>query len=274
MISFKTNPFSYLVSGLAIVIALVCVQVLTLSLTHHQTNQRLSATTQSTITSPVKTWQKIINQQNNPVQIAIYDASSSQEYATSNTKQTMKTASTIKVLILATLLNKYQGKLTTTQKSLAKGMIEDSNNSDTNSILNTYVSHAELQKQAKKLGMTHTTINTHWYLSETTAKDQIKLLNQIFVNQHSKIKNRQYIKSLMNHINTNQNWGVSAGSSKFYLKNGWTINDNGTWIVNSIGYIPTKTGGYTIAIYTDNNSYATGVKLIERLAKATYKLMH
>ncbi|HJA22177.1 MAG TPA: hypothetical protein H9721_06420 [Candidatus Limosilactobacillus intestinipullorum] len=65
-----------------------------------------------------------------------------------------------------------------------------------------------------------------------------------------------------------QNWGISAGSSNFYIKDGWNTTD--AWNVSSIGYIP---GKYTIAVYTKNPSFDACRNFIQQLALTTRQIV-
>ena len=75
----------------------------------------------------------------------------------------------------------------------------------------------------------------------------------------------------MQHVASDQNWGISAGSRDFALKNGWRLNgNNNTWIVNSISQIGSGNNSATIAIFSDqNSSLKHGIATVEKLAKFT-----
>ena len=135
-----------------------------------------------------------------------------------------------------------------------------------------------MQEIYNALGMNETTPNVdNWAKTLTTATDQLKLLNEIFIKPHSNYLNdqsRNYIKSLMSSVNGSQTWGISAGSSQYYLKNGWSaFSAPWAWYVSSIGFIPQDDNGYSIAVYTDNNiPMSVGVNIIEQLALATKQM--
>ena len=114
-------------------------------------------------------------------------------------------------------------------------------------------------------------------MTTTTPSDQIKLLNNIFFSSNKLTESEQnYIQSLMKNVESDQQWGISAGSSNYALKNGWLDQDDSDkWIVNSIGYVSGKDqNDYTIAVYSDDNSSMnSGEKLIEKLARSTKRIM-
>lgn len=91
-----------------------------------------------------------------------------------------------------------------------------------------------------------------------------------YLNDHS----RNYIKHLMSSITYFQDWGISAGVKRYFLKNGWRkVSDNQKWKVHSIGNLPDQRS-YNIAIYTRNNrNFNNAVHYVEDLAKATRKIL-
>lgn len=223
-------------------------------------------------------WNKIIYTSSNRVSIAVYSPKTHRTYtATNASHHHFHTASTVKVSILVGILMKQNGTLTSQQKSLAKAMIEESDNASTTELFNNSLGgRSGLQSTFNKLGMQDSVAQKEWGLTTTTPRDQIKLLNNIFY--HSSLLNsngQKTVKNLMSNVDSDQNWGISAGSKNFAVKNGWLSYNSDNWIVNSIGYIKNKNGSsYTIAVYTDNNSsMTTGQQTIEQLARATKPLM-
>jgi beta-lactamase class A len=224
-------------------------------------------------------WRSIINQYSNPVAIAIQSQATNQVYTYTNVAgHTFDTASTVKVAVLAELLHNTGGSLTWQQQQLAAKMIRNSDNDATTYIVNNYLGGlGGLRSIYSALGMNSTSIGPTWGKTKTTPADQLKLLAEIYLKPSSTYLNnqsRQYIQQLMGSVSASQNWGISAGSGSFYVKNGWRP-DNGWWHVNSIGFIPgSQNDGYTIAVYTDSNtSMNNGINLIERLARATRTIM-
>ena len=227
----------------------------------------------------VERWQSIINgYSGHNIAIAVQSQKDGtiHEY-TNNPSHRFTMASTVKVAVLAQLLHNTNGNLTSYQQSLAEKMIRNSDNDATTTIVNNYLGGVQaMQSLYSALGMTQTTpgSNNHWGLTTTTPTDQLKLLNEIFMAPQSSYLNnasRDYIKNLMGSVNSSQNWGISAGSSQFYVKNGWlALSPSWRWYVDSIGFIPQNGNGYTIAVYTDNNlPMSVGVNVIESLARAT-----
>ncbi|KRL76214.1 serine hydrolase [Ligilactobacillus equi] len=214
--------------------------------------------------------------------IAIFSEKNGQTYTYTNRpfKHDWVTASTVKVAVLVALLHQEGGALSGYEATLARQMIENSDNDATTTLLKTYLGGYDALNQVyEALGMKYThTPTSSWGLTTTTPKDQLILLKQIFQDSDYLSTSAQtYSKALMANVEADQNWGISAGSDHYYLKNGWLPDDKGHWYVNSIGYIPSDPGannGYLIAVYTQNNaSLATGENQIENLAKVVPEIL-
>lgn len=227
-----------------------------------------------------RNWQKVLNQTKSPVQIAVYDPSNNQTYTLTNQKQaTFTTASTVKVAILAGILHNHQvagTTLSSAEKQYAKTMIENSDNDAATTLFQTYLGGFDnLNQVFQDLKMTETSANDGWALTTTTATDQVKLLNAVFYHStYLSTTSQNYIQQLMNNVQHDQQWGISAGSNTFQLKNGWRLDSDNTWIVNSIGHVGDSTKGYTIAILSsENKSLKYGQALVEKLARATTQVL-
>lgn len=268
--------------------------------TNSSTSSNTSQSHQTTATKKVPTtpnpekiasqlqnaWQKILNQTNSHVEIAVYNQQTHQTYHLANIAETtaMPTASIVKVSVLSALLKQnMQGKLTLSaaDKDYAQKMITLSDNTSTTYLLSQRLgSYTATQPVFNALKMTNTTANQEaWGETTTTALDQLKLLNAIYYNDQHYLDQeaRTYAQQLMSNVDASQDWGVSAGSSEYQVKNGWLDESDGSWIVNSIGHISaiqTEKVDYTVAILTNqNNSEAAGITLIEQLAQATNSIL-
>lgn len=221
---------------------------------------------------------QLVNQLGSNIAVAIQSQKSGQIYAHNNSgNMRYRTASTVKVAVLAELLHNTGGNLTAYQRSLAENMIRNSDNDATTNLINNHLHEASspVNRLYRDLGMNETTPGVGWGSTLTTPTDQLKLLYQIYMTNNSSYLNRQsqdYIKYLMHTINVNQRWGISAGSSDYYLKNGW-VTYTGPWYVNSIGFIPNSGHGYTIAIYSYNNPLSTGINKIEQVARKASQML-
>lgn len=253
--------------------------VLTQAKTAAVKSQQTAATTKTTLQETLLAqWQAILDQTSSRVDIAIYLPERQQTIQLSNdaTTSTHATASIIKATILTQVLHQAEQQgtaLTTAESEQATEMIENSSNDAATYFLQTILGgYGATDQLFSALAMTDSSADTEaWGLTQTTANDQLKLLNTIFYNSaYLSTADQAYIQSLMGQVSAEQSWGVSTGSASWQLKNGW-LTDEGNTMINSIGHV-TTTGGndYTIAVLTDQNeSEATGQALIGQLAQAT-----
>lgn len=219
-------------------------------------------------------WSQIAAAYGSPMAIAVQMQDSGEIISYTNVPGTrFISASTIKASVLSEILHNAGGNLNSYQQGLAARMIRNSDNDATTTLINTYLGgNYGLNHIYHDLGMNSTYTGEHWGWTLTTPEDQLKLLNEIYYksgNSYLNDASRNCIKSLMGSVSAGQNWGISAGSSSFYIKNGWNVTGN-QWNVSSIGYIP---GRYTIAVYTRQPSYNVGRQLIESLASATRQIV-
>ncbi|MFI1355597.1 serine hydrolase [Streptomyces sp. NPDC020898] len=196
------------------------------------------------------------------------------------------TASIVKVNILAALLLRAQDEdrgLTAQEKRYATAMIEVSDNASA-SALWTAIGKAEgLAAANERLGLTGAEGGSGmlWGLTQTTAADQLTLLQQVFAEngEASALSgaSRTYLQGLMGSIAVDQDWGVSAAGAtgtaggRFALKNGWLPRTaTGLWVINSIGRVTTADGReFLVAVVSDGNATkAKGVSLVEAAARA------
>ncbi|MFG3021080.1 serine hydrolase [Streptomyces sp. NPDC048254] len=191
------------------------------------------------------------------------------------------TASIVKVDILATLLLQAQDAgrhLTATEKAYATKMIENSDNTSASELWDVIGRAAGLDAANKRFGLTDTEggDGALWGLTQTTAADQLTLLQQVF-GDDSKLSetSRSYLQGLMKTIESDQRWGVSAAAdgSEFALKNGWLARSStGLWDVNSIGRVTVGGSDYLVAVLSNGTvSQAKGISLVEAAAKAAVR---
>ncbi|WP_306189175.1 MULTISPECIES: serine hydrolase [unclassified Streptomyces] len=192
------------------------------------------------------------------------------------------TASIVKVDILAALLLQAQDAgrhLTAEERALAEPMIRHSDNAAANALWREIGRAPGLEAANKRLGLTATKggPGAKWGLTQTTARDQIRLLRAVFdgttpsapthaLNEES----RAYIRSLMSRVADDQAWGVSAAAgSQWALKNGWLQRSTtGLWDVNSVGRITANGHHYLVAVLSGGSaSMSDGVALVEKAAR-------
>jgi hypothetical protein len=160
---------------------------------------------------------------------------------------------------------------------LLGSMIDFSHNAAATALWHEVGSGPALSRFNNQIGMTDTTptSNDIWWLSTTTAADQITLMRMLaFHNDVLTDDLRNLGLSFMENVTPSQSWGISAGprnGATVALKNGWSTLGGHGWQVNSIGYV---TGGgrrYVIAVLTtDNPSMAYGIGTIEGLSQLVW----
>ncbi len=145
------------------------------------------------------------------VSVAVLDLTSGESAAYGDAA--FDTASIVKVDILATLLLQAQDAgrtLTATEKSYATTMIQNSDNDSATALWNLIGTADGLDAANKTFGLTGTTggAGPLWGLTQTTAADQLTLLQQVF-GDDSKLSaaSRSYIQGLMKEIEADQQWG-------------------------------------------------------------------
>ncbi|MFJ4684233.1 serine hydrolase [Streptomyces sp. NPDC088789] len=197
------------------------------------------------------------------------------------------TASIVKVDILAALLLQAQDAgraLTAGEKSYATAMIERSDNASATALWASIGRAAGLDAANKRFGLTgtHGSDGETWGLTQTTAADQLVLLQQVFgTDSLLDADSRGYLRGLMEGIVDGQRWGVSAAGggaagatgaagTAWALKNGWLPRSaTGLWDINSVGRVTVGGREFLVAVLSDgNSSQQRGISMVERAAKA------
>jgi hypothetical protein len=191
------------------------------------------------------------------------------------------TASIVKVEILTMMLREY-GTLDAVPDWLldrAESMIKDSSNDATNDVLygGTFDDGHDAIRQAHiDFGLAHTNPNEteQWGKTQTTAVDQLLMLEHALYEGVLDAEQVEYARSLMADLDDSQQWGVLAAANEgetVWMKNGWDTRDamGGEWVVNSIGVIAGDTDApIKIAILTGGSaSHDEGIERVEALAE-------
>jgi beta-lactamase class A len=210
--------------------------------------------------------------------VAVLDKKTGNLYAYRGSER-YETASVVKVQVLACLLLTDQDKdrkLSSAELSLAKRMIQASDNAATTSLFNRLGRASAITRCNKRLGLKQTTVNNSWGLTKTTVTDQVKLLSQLvntkgLLNDYS----RDLAYSLMSTVEEDQDWGVpavAATGEKATVKNGWlqrSTEDN-RWIVNTVGRVTDDDTDVSIAVLShENSSMPGGISAVQKAAKLT-----
>ena len=196
-----------------------------------------------------------------------------------NSSEHFYSASVVKTIILATLLNKREREhlslLSDRERQLARAMITESDNNAATALWD--------QDGMKNLtyflgvaGMHDTQLNPAWGLTQITAQDETILLRNILLRPNTVLDThaQSYELKLMGQVIPSQRWGVSASTPRaftLHIKNGWApLPDvSSPWYVNSTGAFTTTNSArdYTIVVLTSGNAdETTGITTIEDVA--------
>lgn len=189
------------------------------------------------------------------------------------------TASIVKVEILGMLLLEYGSVEEIPDWAIADAekMIKESDNDATNSILFGLLDgHATMREAHEVFGLTGTEPGEgeRWGLTQTTAVDQLTMLEAALFEGVLTADQTELSRELMGDLADFQNWGVVAGAEDgetVWMKNGWDTRDDlgGEWVVNSIGVIGGDTEEpITLSILTGGSaSEEEGIAMVEDLAE-------
>ncbi len=192
--------------------------------------------------------------------------------------------STYKLLVLETLLLERQrsgGWLSDYELDDITEMIERSKNKAGYAMYLDAGGSAALSAAARRLGLRHTRIgHADPALTVTSAGDGLILLQHLVVGGPLNAESKAFVLGLMRDVQADQRWGagvVADRGTAFANKNGWMrvgntngpgADDNGHWLVNSLGVVRVGGQRLLISIFTEHNPDCyTGIDLVQRLAR-------
>jgi hypothetical protein len=201
------------------------------------------------------------------VAAALYDVTTGQTW-TLGPGSPQATGSLVKVDILQALLARSPSGLTAADRARARSMIENNNNTPATTLWNQVGRAVGLRSYNASVGLQQTTPSSclvcagfgwpGWGLTTTTPADQLLLLRALINGQLLSPAGRGYALSLMENVEPDQRWGVSAGvppGVRVALKSAWvplTPADT-DWQINSEGWISGDGRDYLVAILTTGN---------------------
>jgi hypothetical protein len=236
------------------------------------TNTALAAKLQKDITAALAS-------RSGTVAVGLYDRST-RTTCTLRASTAYDSASVVKVTILATLLwdaKKHDRYLTTTETTLAKAMITQSDNTAASTLWK-QLGPTKIKGFLAAAGMTQTVpgTGTYWGLTQITVTDEQKLLKLLTAaNSVLSDNSRAYVLKLMGLVVASQRWGTPYGAPStvsVHVKNGWLQRATYGWRVHSVGTF--KGGGhdYMITVLTRGNSTMTyGVNTVQGVAKVVHR---
>lgn len=242
-----------------------------------------TTTTTTVLESLDKQVKDYLATRSNQASVAVFDNRTGVTY-TYRGDVAYDTASIVKVQILATLLKQAQDAgrpLTDNEKSLADNMIRYSDNASATTLWNEVGADQGVAAVDSQLGLTATVPGTggYWGLTQTTATDQVKLMNDLaYGTPVLTDASRSYELGLMRTVDPSEKWGVSAGTGStdtVELKNGWLQRStDGLWRVHSIGHVSGSGRDYTIAVLTTaGTSESYGIDTISGVSKIVYSTL-
>lgn len=216
---------------------------------------------------------------NGSVAVGLYDRST-KTTCTLRASSAYDSASTVKVTVLATLLwdaKKHNRYLTSTETTLAKAMITQSDNTATTKLWK-QLGLTKIKGFLAAAGMTQTTpgANNYWGLTQETVTDEQKLLKLVTAkNSVLSDNSRAYILKLMSQVISSQRWGTPYGAPStvtVHVKNGWLQRSTHGWRVHSLGTFNGGGHDYMITVLTqDNSTMGYGITTIQNIAKAIHR---
>jgi hypothetical protein len=198
---------------------------------------------------------------------AVYDVRTGQTWTLGDGRP-QATGSIVKVDILQTLLARRPLGLPAADQALARSMIENSSNAAATTLWNQVGRAPGLRAYNASVGLHQTTPSTclvcagfawpGWGLTSTTPADQLLLLRELVDGPLLSPADRGYAVSLMENVEPDQRWGVSAGvpvGVRVALKNAWVplAPADTDWQINSEGWISGDGRDYLIAVLTTGN---------------------
>ena len=201
------------------------------------------------------------------VAAAVYDVTTGQTW-TLGPGSPQPTGSLVKVDILQALLAGRRSGLAAADRARARSMIENNINAPATTLWNQVGRAAGLRSYNAAVGLQQTTPSAclvcagfawpGWGLTTTTPADQLLLLRELINGPLLSPAARGYALSLMENVEPDQRWGVSAGvppGVRVALKSAWvplTPADT-DWQVNSEGWIAGDGRDYLVAVLTTGN---------------------
>jgi beta-lactamase family protein len=218
-----------------------------------------------------------VSERQGNVTAALYDANTGATFLL-NPGDVEETASIVKVEIMATALLEGQEDgmgVPPSEGALMTPMIEQSDNDAATTLWNDVGGRSAVAQDDAALGLSSTTPSYSWGLTTTTALDQVDLVKAFaFPNPLLSTQSRSYGLSLMENVESGQNWGVTGGvppGVTVALKNGWLPLSANDWQVNSIGFISGDGRDYVLAVLTDDDpTEAYGIATIEELSALVF----
>ena len=238
--------------------------------------------------SPFTTLSSYLASRSGRITAALYDERTGQTWVYHGGLRE-HTASIVKMQIMGTAMRRAAlagHPLPAGDRALILSMIENSDNGAATAMLAKVGGPAALAAFDRQAGLTGTVPSTRrfipgttlpgWGLTTTTALDQVRLMRKFaYPNGLLSEPDRVYGLNLMEHVESDQAWGVSGGvpaaGTTIALKNGWLPLAGAGWQINSIGWISGHGRNYVLAVLISRNpSYQYGIDTTAHIAAKVY----
>ena len=241
-------------------------------------------------TSPFASLASYLSHRDGVITAAVYDKRTGRFWVWNGSVRE-DTASIVKVEIMGTALRAAEvagTPLPAAEQALIPPMIENSDNNAATAMLAKVGGPSAVMRFDHLAGLTHTTVSTlalipgtslpGWGLTKTTALDEVRLVSRFaYPNAILSSASRKYGLDLMEHVESDQAWGVSGGvpaGLTIALKNGWLPHNlaaDSDWQVNSIGWIFGHGRDYVLAVLTNHSpTQAYGEETIQAIASKIF----
>jgi len=236
-------------------------------------------------------WKDMLSGFNGHIDIALYNDKTGEISRYTNYNGTFDTASIIKLSILEEVLLQDQAagiSITDDQLGEVTPMIENSDNDAASALWSSIGGASTINSFYKQIGANTSTANdtNGWGLTQTTALDQLKVLNALaYPGKTLSTDSSAIADNLLDQVEADQTWGVSGGvpsDVSFELKDGWlpdnetndTFSSTDDWTVNSIGHIHGDGVDYTLAVLTEGNATEQdGINTIQSVASTAWSTL-
>ena len=168
-----------------------------------------------------------------------------------------ETASTIKVVILITLLSQAEAAnrpLTSTEQSEATAMIENSDNDAAQAIYDEEGGNIGIANYMAAIGITDMNLNLNGFGTTTTSPTtMIQILEDLRTVSILTPSDCQYTLSLMSQIASDERMGIgdtAPAGATVQMKDGYGVEDDGLNVMVTIGSITYQGQTYDVAVFT------------------------
>jgi hypothetical protein len=223
----------------------------------------------------------VLNAHPGQLAVGVIDETTGQE-ALYHANQPLGSASIVTADILAALLVEHErpgSLMTSEQAELATAMVAKGSDTAATGLWRAIGDGNGLASANRLLKLSHTVpgVGDRWYLTRTTAADQLQLLADLTSAQsHLTASARAYVLQLMSSHTALPHWGVSAAATNVAgnaVLGAWLANGK-PWIANSIGIVLHGRHLLLVAVLSSNSSsQAAGMSLASAAAVAAADLM-